>query len=353
MKNRRSPKPIAKISYLLYLLLCVVAVDIIYTKFFEKLPSFKTDVYLQMHEFSIYQVSKVAGLFYELKPNSQQGTFKINSWGLREAEPTDRKDRYRILIMGDSVTFGPGKEFSQLFTELTEKRLNIKGKKIEILNAGVCGYNTKQEFIALKEKYLPLHPDLVIFAFCANDLKETAIQYLPTDYVQKKLLRNGTKPTDSYYLNLPQIYYLCLILPNQFFLKRKLDRWLLLHSSIYRTISIIKFKTKNNIKSLKELPDSLLNLDFNLILQKIKKLASINKFSLKFLLLPTTAEYNKEKIILSLNKNKIDSWDFDLLLEEKTENKSIFLEKDGFHLTVKGHLIVSKLLTEELLKLDL
>ncbi|MFQ5458022.1 MAG: SGNH/GDSL hydrolase family protein, partial [Myxococcota bacterium] len=97
----------------------------------------------------------------------------INSQGLRADEVPLAKPEgvFRILVLGDSVTFGENVTAAQSFSKQTEAILNQArpGKRVEVLNAGVRGYNTYQELILLKEVGLAYHPDLVVVCYVVND----------------------------------------------------------------------------------------------------------------------------------------------------------------------------------------
>lgn len=322
--------------------------DLIYTGFLERIPPLRTEVYLQVFETSIHQRSDTEGLFYELKPSSEKGRLKINSFGMRDDEPRLLKDRYRILVMGDSVTFGSEQEKDAVFTEVAERLLNADGRKVEILNAAVSGYNTRQEFIALKEKYIRLHPDLVIFAYCVNDSGEAAIQYLPDEYIHKKIQRLGVRQEKMWYMDLSRAQYLSLVLPKQFFLNYDLDRWLLLNSGIYRAVSIFKFKTVKRIKNLKDLPNFLFAFDFNKVLMDIKNLSAECGFSVRFMILPVNTQWNRDDLIQSLIDSGIPFYDFDLSARKARSSDDSLWLKDGIHFNSKGHLLVGQMLAGEL-----
>ena len=134
----------------------------------------------------VNQASKIPGLIYELKPGAERmlkmgdhtATYKINSVGMRDHEyPLVKGNRiFRIVCLGDSVTFGAGVELGQVYPKVLEKLLNTKSDEIryEVLNFGVGGYNTAQEAVALKEKALQYRPDLVLVGFNLNDGSPTA-----------------------------------------------------------------------------------------------------------------------------------------------------------------------------------
>ena len=99
---------------------------------------------------------------------------RINSLGFR-----DRRDyslekpasTFRILVFGDSVTFGHGTLDTTTYPYLLEQRLRQwrPDVKWEVWNLGVPGYNTRQELTYLKELGPLAKPDLVVIGFYTND----------------------------------------------------------------------------------------------------------------------------------------------------------------------------------------
>jgi lysophospholipase L1-like esterase len=105
---------------------------------------------------------------------------RINSAGLRDREFTLEKpaDTYRILVLGDSITFGWGVRQEKTFAKVLEQRLNDqplagRPRHVEVLNTGVGNYNTAQEVAYFKERGRQYQPDAVILAFFINDAEET------------------------------------------------------------------------------------------------------------------------------------------------------------------------------------
>ena len=64
----------------------------------------------------------------------------------------------RVLVLGDSFTWGFGVEQEQIFTEVIEN----SRKDVEVINAGVSGYSPDQELIWLREQGMHFQPDLVL-----------------------------------------------------------------------------------------------------------------------------------------------------------------------------------------------
>ena len=99
----------------------------------------------------------------------------INSLGLRDAREYDLAkppNTFRILVLGDSVTFGHGSVSEHTYPFLLEQRLKAWRPDVDwqVWNAAVPGYNTSQELAHLLEVGPRFQPDLVIVGFFENDL---------------------------------------------------------------------------------------------------------------------------------------------------------------------------------------
>ncbi len=102
--------------------------------------------------------------------------YKTNSLGIRDKELPLEKDSntVRILALGDSYVWGDGLKEDELITVKIEEQLNREHlKKIEVINAGIGGINTKDEYNQLIRLYPVYNPDLVILFFFTNDVLET------------------------------------------------------------------------------------------------------------------------------------------------------------------------------------
>lgn len=102
---------------------------------------------------------------------------KTNSNGLRDREFSyDKpKDTIRILVLGDSLTFGYGVKIEKTYPKLLEGKFRSKflEKKIEVINAGIPGWGTSQERDYLKIEGIKFNPDLILVGFYFNDVQET------------------------------------------------------------------------------------------------------------------------------------------------------------------------------------
>ena len=161
------------------------------------------------NEFAFYEYDKFLGWKNKslaegpfVMPSSKTHV-KINSKGLRDSEYAYEKEAglTRILILGDSFTWGYGVEKKEIFTEKLEKML---GANFEVINAGVTGYGTDQELIFLEREGLKYHPDIVILAFASNDFMQDNVSdflgYYPKPYF---ILSDGGLRTANF--PLPEI----------------------------------------------------------------------------------------------------------------------------------------------------
>ncbi len=107
---------------------------------------------------------------WKSKTNGQ--TISINSLGLRDREYSHAKPEgvRRILVLGDSYVWGYGVSNDEIFTELLEEQLADLNKNWEVLNSGVSGWGTDQEFLFLTDEGFKYDPDIVVlFFFLGND----------------------------------------------------------------------------------------------------------------------------------------------------------------------------------------
>jgi len=134
----------------------------------------------------LHQSSSIPGLKYELTPNYDHKLWgvivKTNSYGMRDDEPILSSDESlkRIIVCGDSYTFGFGVSGEETYSNVLEARLNEMSQDMqyEVLNMGVSGYCTQDQTLLLINKGLPWDPDLVIIGYVLNDPEVEALQPL-------------------------------------------------------------------------------------------------------------------------------------------------------------------------------
>ncbi|MBE8233639.1 MAG: SGNH/GDSL hydrolase family protein [Endozoicomonadaceae bacterium] len=111
-------------------------------------------------------------LFWTLKPYAvMRGVMDTNSQGLRGPEIAPKtNDKFRILSLGESSTYGTKVKFEETYSKILEKTLGaMQGKPVEVINAGVPGYSMFQGLTFLHLHGLDLNPDMVLIYFGFND----------------------------------------------------------------------------------------------------------------------------------------------------------------------------------------
>jgi len=75
-------------------------------------------------------------------------------------------------MLGDSFTFGLGVEDHETFSAQMERGLQVQGWDVEVINAGVISYSPLLEYVALRDRYGELAPDLILLWFDFSDLQD-------------------------------------------------------------------------------------------------------------------------------------------------------------------------------------
>ena len=97
--------------------------------------------------------------------------------GFRGAEVAIPKPpgRFRVVVIGDSVTLGWGVADDETFSARLERLLHERfpHRDLDVVNLGVGGYDTRQEVTLLARNVSRLEPDLVLVGFYSNDVPDT------------------------------------------------------------------------------------------------------------------------------------------------------------------------------------
>jgi hypothetical protein len=96
--------------------------------------------------------------------------YHINSKGLRDREFAYDKQAgtFRILMLGDSVVEGYGVAQQDTFSKQLETSLLNEGQGVEVINAGVRGYDTAQQILFFEREGAKYQPDLTLMTFGLN-----------------------------------------------------------------------------------------------------------------------------------------------------------------------------------------
>ena len=104
--------------------------------------------------------SKIPNSFGVSNRTGEAIEYKINSKGLRDEETSYEKPEstFRIVIVGDSFTFGYGVPIEQHYSTLLEGYF----ENVEVINMGIDGFGVDQELLFLRSEGFKYKPDLVM-----------------------------------------------------------------------------------------------------------------------------------------------------------------------------------------------
>lgn len=113
-------------------------------------------------------------LGYKLRPGAVVNEYRINSQGFRSEEFKTRKDDdvFRVICLGGSTTFGSNAgDNSYTYPALLQRILSKlhPDKRIEVINAGVYGYNT-WHLVKLLRDLNSFNPDMFLVMTGLNDV---------------------------------------------------------------------------------------------------------------------------------------------------------------------------------------
>lgn len=107
---------------------------------------------------------------------------RVNAAGMRDRDHALDKPQgvYRIAVLGDSYAEARQVAVEETFWALLPERLARcgfqPGKRIEVLNFGVSGYGTAQEYLLLESTAMRYRPDLVLLQFTnGNDVRNNSL----------------------------------------------------------------------------------------------------------------------------------------------------------------------------------
>jgi lysophospholipase L1-like esterase len=145
---------------------------------------------------------------YVIAPSQQgwidDGLVSINALGFRGAEVALPKPpgRFRVVVVGDSLTLGWSVADEETFSARLERLLHDRFPKqdLDLLNLGVSGYNTRQEVTLVARHVSQLEPDLVLVGFYSNDVPDAFHDDEPTAG-GTRVVTGGRKTGEVMYMN--------------------------------------------------------------------------------------------------------------------------------------------------------
>jgi hypothetical protein len=85
---------------------------------------------------------------------------------------------WRLLILGDSVTFGTGVDRQQAYPARLQEALEPRVQRpVEVINAGVPGYTPFNQLQYYRSTGRKLEADMVVVGFCMNDIANPRLHW--------------------------------------------------------------------------------------------------------------------------------------------------------------------------------
>lgn len=151
------------------------------------LTLFVVDLVLAEYFTSLDKERTAAGVngYYDGSRWTWGNRVQLNDWGFRDRQIPPRKEDgiIRIVILGDSISWGAGVSMDERYSNILEHMLNDYDTEIqfEVINLSLSGTPTTVQRDILVEYGPVVDPDLVIVGYCLNDT-----QPLSQDYVSEK-----------------------------------------------------------------------------------------------------------------------------------------------------------------------
>ena len=131
---------------------------------------------------------------FEFKPNAagvfpgnvdmtRTFPYRTNRHGLRDRDwPEKKSDEKRVLVVGDSYTWGYAVAEEEAFPQTAERLLAARGRpEVDVINGGVPDYNSRQQR-QLLERLLPVYrPDAVFLGYLVNDAEPSTAMPVPPE----------------------------------------------------------------------------------------------------------------------------------------------------------------------------
>ncbi len=281
---------------------------------------------------------------YRYKPGSRTVSLhgipiNINSLGLRDKECDQRKGEkaYRILVLGDSSTLGYGIRIEETFSERIEEILiRTDTASYEIINAGVSGYNTRDELNYLVHYGLDLHPDMVIMGLMTNDF---TVRSLELD------IKNGIGIGSGSNLRLSPA------------VKKILRRSKLYVFLAWARVEIRhRYKKRDFTKAEKTSDLGELWTSYSKVVDRLVSVCADNKMPLFIIAIPSReevlrGEYDKQEFIEKMRLKARDRYVFIDMLPVFSNSRgpnnadNLYVKRDSCQPAPKGH----KLIAEEII----
>ncbi len=159
----------------------------------------------------------IAGAIWHFSHPEYEVEYRINENGFRDAKvhPTPKPDgTTRVLVLGDSFTFGQSVNYEQTWSVIVEKRMEESGNNhIDLVKAGMQGMDTRSELILMQRLFEKDDYDVVVVGFAINDLYTNSLhgftggeEKLTPDRVDQQLSERQSRAGASWDETAKQVF---------------------------------------------------------------------------------------------------------------------------------------------------
>ncbi len=127
------------------------------------------------------------GVFPGSVDSKRMFSYRTNDHGLRERDrPAKAPGTKRVLVMGDSYTWGYAIAEEEAYPQVAERLLAERGRSdIEVINGGIPDYNSRQERALLQQLIPTYQPDAVFLSYVVNDAEPSTAMPTPPEEVYR------------------------------------------------------------------------------------------------------------------------------------------------------------------------
>jgi SGNH hydrolase-like domain, acetyltransferase AlgX len=134
-----------------------------------------------------------ASYVYRLPEESVPVSYNADGWRDRLHTKDKPEGVSRIVVLGDSYMSAYSVRFKDALSPRLESLLNTPNRPVEVINLGVGGYGTLQEYLVFHAFGRAYQPDIVVLAmYLANDLKDNS--YEISSKSEGKSLKKTARP---------------------------------------------------------------------------------------------------------------------------------------------------------------
>jgi len=243
--------------------------------------------------------------------------------------------KYRILALGDSFTEGVQVGEADVFTAQLERA----DSSLDVINAGVAGYGTVQEYLYYKSEGVQFHPDLVLLMLFGNDLTDNLLTYYPGFGPRPYATWTGEGLHIIQTLDAAEYKRFILPAPFQMALNKHSYSYYLANSRLYQPIfaSRMKQMQQQDISKM----DSRLRYDvFFGVLDQFRDFLEEQKTAFAVVIIPTREEVaagHSEVASVVGQRCRTQKMNCLPLLETLSDASPAYFQED-IHWTKKGHM---------------